>query len=222
MGFVQKCIENSLPIWEQCMETPFLQGIADGTLPEECFKGYIVDDSLYLREYTKVFAWGILHATDMQEIRAYYSLLSFVNEAEDCTRLYYLQRYQLTDEQIQQLPLRKENKDYVDTMINAAQNGQGSAECMMACLPCMLSYGWIFEKMRKEKPRSEQTQYSRFVCDYGSEEYTALCRQWIDFAEKSCANLTAEQKEKCMKIFYDCSVHELKFWQMSNQPRTDI
>ena len=114
---------------------------ADGTLDEACFKGYIVDDSLYLREYPKVFAWGILHSRDMEEIRNYYSLLSFVNEAEDSTRRYYLKRYHLKNEAIQPLPLRPQNQAYVDYMLRTAQNADDTADCMMACMPCMLSYG---------------------------------------------------------------------------------
>ena len=97
MTFLEQCIQDSMPIWQDCLESEFVQGVAHGTLPEECFKGYIVDDSLYLREYSKVFAWGILHSHDMEEIRNYYSLLSFVNESEDATRRYYLKRYHLTD-----------------------------------------------------------------------------------------------------------------------------
>ncbi len=101
MNFLEECIQDSLPIWESCLNTKFLKGVADGSLPEECFKGYIVDDSLYLREYSKVFAWGMIHSRDMAEIRNYYSLLSFVNESEDATRRYYLKRYGITDEEIQ-------------------------------------------------------------------------------------------------------------------------
>ena len=52
MNFLEECIQDSLPIWESCLNTKFLKGVADGSLPEECFKGYIVDDSLYLREYS--------------------------------------------------------------------------------------------------------------------------------------------------------------------------
>ena len=145
MNFLEECIQDSLPIWESCLNTKFLKGVADGSLPEECFKGYIVEDSLYLREYAKVFAWGMTKAKDMQTIRTYYSLLSFVNESEDAERLRCLRQFGLTDEGIQSLPLRPENRAYVDSMIEAAKNGEGAAECMMACLPCMLSYSWIFQ-----------------------------------------------------------------------------
>ena len=160
MSFLDTCIQDSLPIWRSCLETPFLRRMADGTLDEECFKGYIVDDSLYLREYSKVFAWGMIHSNDMEEIRNYYSLLAFVNEAEDSTRRYYLKRYGLLDEEIQPLPLRPENRAYVDYMLNAAKNAADAADCMMACLPCMLSYGWIFGEMLKNVPAVQNTPYA--------------------------------------------------------------
>ena len=68
MSFIRSCVEDSLPVWTSCLQTDFLRGMAEGTLSEACLKGYIVDDSLYLREYAKVFAYGILHAQTMEEI----------------------------------------------------------------------------------------------------------------------------------------------------------
>lgn len=90
MTFTQELIEKNLSVWQQCLDSPFLQQLGAGTLDEACFKGYIVDDSLYLREYAKVFAWGMTKAEDLEAIRTYYSLLSFVNEGEGATRLVYL------------------------------------------------------------------------------------------------------------------------------------
>ena len=195
MSFLDTCIQDSLPIWRSCMETPFLRGVADGTLDEECFKGYIVDDSLYLREYSKVFAWGILHSSDMEEIRNYYTLLAFVNEAEDSTRRYYLKRYGLKDE---------------------------AADCMMACLPCMLSYGWIFGEMLKNVPGVQNTPYARFVNDYAGERYESICKAWEAFTEKVCASIPPEREAHCLEIFRTCSEHERHFWEMAARPRTDL
>ena len=222
MTFLEECIQDSLPIWERCLDTDFLRGVADGTLSEECFKGYIVDDSLYLREYAKVFAWGMLHAQDMAEIRNYYSLLSFVNESEDATRLYYLKRYGITDRDIQPLPLRPENRAYVDTMLKAAQEGEGAAECMMACLPCMHSYGWIFGELIRRSPQVEHTPYWPFVRDYAGNRYEAICSSWSSFTDQACQDLSPQRQAKCREIFHACSLHELHFWEMSARPRTDL
>ena len=222
MTFLELCIQDSLPIWERCLNTPFVQGIGAGSLDEACFKGYIVDDSLYLREYTKVFAWGILHSHDMDEIRSYYSLLSFVNESEDRTRQYYLERYQLTDRVIQSLTLRPENQAYVDYMITAAREGQGAAECMMACLPCMLSYGWIFGELIRRCPGVQDTSYWPFVRDYAGNQYETVCAQWADFTNAVCQDLDPRRLARCREIFSQCSLHELRFWEMSARPREDL
>ena len=121
MSFTKRLVEDSLPIWEDCLNSEFLQ------------------------RYAKVFAWGMTKAEDMDAIRSYYSLLSFVNEGEGATRLHYLRYFGLSDGDIQHLPLRPENQAYTDCMIQAARDGEGTPECMMACLPCMLSYAWIFQ-----------------------------------------------------------------------------
>ena len=222
MNFLEECIQDSLPIWESCLNTKFLKGVADGSLPEECFKGYIVDDSLYLREYSKVFAWGMIHSRDMAEIRNYYSLLSFVNESEDATRRYYLKRYGITDEEIQPLPLRPENRAYVDSMLAAARDGEGAAECMMACLPCMVSYQWIFQRLLQQYPNVRQTPFWPLVRDYTSDAYEQACQSWLAYTDRICQELDTERKAQCSEIFRECSLHELHFWEMSSQPRTDL
>ncbi len=220
--FLDTCIEDSLPIWQNCLETEFLRRLSDGTLREDCFKGYIVDDSLYLREYAKVFAWGMLHSTDMEEIRAYHSLLSFLKESEDATRLVYLARWGLTDQAIQPLPLRPENRAYVDYMISAARDGQGAPECMMACLPCMLSYGWIFQNIAETAPQVRDSLFWPLVRDYADPSYKEVCDHWVDFANQVCAGLTPERAARCREIFRQSSLHELRFWEMSAQPRNDV
>ena len=83
LPFVSALVQADLPVWEQCLQTEFLQKMENGTLSEDCFKSYLVEDSLYLREYAKIFAWGMTKATTMAAMRTYYSLLSFVQENDD-------------------------------------------------------------------------------------------------------------------------------------------
>lgn len=148
--------------------------------------------------------------------------LAFVNEAEDSTRRYYLKRYGLLDEEIQPLPLRPENRAYVDYMLNAAKNADDAVDCMMACLPCMLSYGWIFGEMLKNVPAVQNTPYARFVNDYAGERYESICKAWEAFTEKVCAGVSPGREAHCLEIFRTCSEHEHHFWEMAARPRTDL
>lgn len=221
MSFVEACVKDSLPIWEDCLNSPFLRELEAGTLDKSCFLGYIVDDSLYLREYAKVFAWGMTHAETMDDIRTCYSLLSFVNEGEGSTRLLYLDRFGLRDKDVQRLPQRPENRAYTDCMLEAAIHG-GMPECMMACLPCMLSYGWIFQALLERTPSVRDTPYWPLVRDYAGHEYDGICREWSEYTDRICAGLSPQRTVRCMEIFRACSLHELQFWKMSERPRTDI
>ncbi|MCD8082937.1 MAG: TenA family protein [Clostridiales bacterium] len=222
MSFTEDCIRDSLPIWEECLNTPFLRELEAGTLSEDAFLGYIVDDSLYLREYAKVFAWGMLKAKNMKDIRACYSMISFSNEEEDATRLSYLRKWGLTDDEVQKLPQRPENRAYTEFMIASARDGEGMAECMMACLPCMISYCWIFRKLFARTPGIRDTPFGPLVGDYTNEGYDEACRKWINYTDEICADMGKEKKSRLMEIFRQCSRHELCFWQMSGKPRTDL
>ena len=136
--------------------------------------------------------------------------------------LRYLEQYGLREADIQSLPLRPESRAYLDCMIDAARNGEGEAECLMACLPCMLSYGWLFQKLLKRSPAVKDTYYGALVLDYASPGYDAACRAWAERAEAACTGLSPERAARCRAIFHDCSVHELHFWEMSAKPRTDL
>lgn len=219
MDFVEKCIEDSLPIWEECLASPFLVQLEQGTLPEGCFRDYMVDDSLYLWQYAKVFAWGIIHAQELEALRTFYSFLSFVNEGEGSTRIQYLHHYGLSDDVVKKLPQRPENKAYTDYMVAAAS--EGVAECMMASLPCTLSYGWIFSKILERTPAVRDTIYWPMVKDYTENGYDEICKRWVEFGNKVCQDLPPQRLSRCMEIFRECSRLELGFWHMSEQPRTD-
>ena len=104
----------------------------------------------------------------------------------------------------------------------AAQNAVDAADCMMACLPCMLSYGWIFGEMLKNVPGVQNTPYARFVNDYAGERYESICKAWEAFTEKVCASIPPEREAHCLEIFRTCSEHEHHFWEMAARPRTDL
>lgn len=220
MSFIDTCIADSLPIWEDCLRSEFLVKMTKGTLEEKCFRDYMIDDSLYLRQYAKVFAWGIIGTDDPEAMRTFYSFLSFVNEGEGSTRLHYLKVFGLSDAEVQTLPQRPQNKAYTDFMLKASQ--EGAAECMMASLPCTLSYGWIFSQMLKQHPQMRQTSYWPMLQDYTEKGYAEICDRWIAFGNKLCTDLPQVRLDRCLEIFRECSRLELGFWEMSKHPRTDI
>lgn len=92
----------------------------------------------------------------------------------------------------------------------------------MACLPCMVSYQWIFQRLLQQYPNVRETPFWPLVRDYTSQSYEQACQSWLAYTDRICQDLDAERKAQCSEIFRECSLHELHFWEMSLQPRTDL
>ena len=53
MSLMEKILNLNTPIWDQCADTPFVREIQDGTLPLECFKEYMIQDSIFWKNYAR-------------------------------------------------------------------------------------------------------------------------------------------------------------------------
>ncbi|SHI85149.1 thiaminase II [Lutispora thermophila] len=213
MTFMEETLAQVLPIWDRCVEAPFVQEVKKGTLPMEKFKHYMIQDSIYLKYYARVYGKAIYHSSTLKDIQMFYSALCFVTDTESAVRLSYLNRFGLTDSDIEDIEPFPENKNYIDFMMDIADNGD-ICEMLMAVLPCMLSYNYIFRKIAAE-PESKGSIYRDFIEDYANERYVASCRLWSDFADEKCAALSDDRKKKLAAIFEKASLLELDFWNMS-------
>lgn len=216
MNQIETIIQNNMDVWEACWQEPFVQELVSGTLPMEKFKGYVLQDGVYLRELARVFAMGMSKAPTMAEMQVYYSLLSFVNENENSTRLQYLNQWEISLQQAEECVLTDENKAYMQFLMECAEH-KSMAELIIAVLPCMLSYQWLAKKMLKTNPQALQGPYGPFWQDYVTAGYDDACENWRAFAQKQIETADEQQLARLNDIFRDSSIHEQAFWKMSYQ-----
>lgn len=213
MSFMQEVLKHNRLIWNECASTPFVQELQSGVLPFEKFKSYMIQDSIYLKHYARVYGKVIYNSEKLKDIQLYYSILNFVTDTESAVRLNYLKQFGITDDDIEFIKPLPENKKYIDFMLGIAERGN-IPEILMAVLPCMVSYSHIF---RKIAPSSTQSKYYDFIADYAEDEYAESCNQWCDFANEKCSGLNEQEKESLFNIFQTASYLELDFWKMAYQ-----
>ena len=71
MSFMKETISKSLRIWDECVKSDFISELTRGTLPIEKFKSYMVQDSIYLKHYARVYGKAIFHSTNLRDIQIY-------------------------------------------------------------------------------------------------------------------------------------------------------
>ena len=59
---------------------PFLRGIADGSLPEAMFAGYVAQDAFFLEAFARGYALGVARSPDRGGLEAFVDLLQGVRE----------------------------------------------------------------------------------------------------------------------------------------------
>lgn len=213
MTFMEEVALDAKPIWEKCLQVDFIKEMGNGTLSKEKFLNYIIQDSLYLRDYIKAHAMAVFKSRTLKEMKAFYSVLSYVNDSENATRLKYLSDNGLIDDDIENFEKNSACKAYADFLLDYAVN-YDIPEIVMAFMPCMLGYYEVFQLIIEKYPEVMSSHYKDFVGDYTSAEYKKSCDDWIGFANDICESLDDERKNKLKKIYMRSSVYELEFWEM--------
>lgn len=213
MKFMKETVRHAMPIWDECVNTPFIQELKSGTLPFGKFKLYMIQDSIYLRHYARVYGKAMYHSTTLRDIQFFYSILSFVTDTESAVRLSYLKQFGITDDEVDLIKPLPENQNYIDFMLTIAEQGN-ICEILMVVLPCMFSYSYIFRKIAAE-PETANSKYWDFIQDYADDQYFSDCKAWCDFTDRKCAPLAVMDQERLNNIFKKASHLELDFWKMA-------
>lgn len=210
MGFCEKVRKETDMYWEASFYHPFVQGIADGSLPLEKFKYYMLQDAYYLKHYTKILALAAAKATNDEDIHYFLETARFIHEAElELHRTTFLELGVTTDE-IDNFEEAPATYNYVSHMYNAVHNGD-VAEAFAAILPCPWLYQEIGQKIKHSKPNVPL--YESWIALYSSDEMT----QSIETQKAMMNRFAAEQPKKNNVLrnhFMKSCYYEWQFWEM--------
>ncbi|MBR0462661.1 MAG: thiaminase II [Erysipelotrichaceae bacterium] len=216
MNYSDKLIEYGKEKWKEMFEHPFIQGMIDGTLKKEYFLKYLIQDSKYLVEYAKVYAYAFIKNNDVETMRHIYQDMGLINTNESMMHIRYLKDLGYSEEDCFNSEFNKINRDYLDFMLKVAREGSDK-EAVVAVLPCAFSYYDIACYMLEEaKKRNtlEGNYFRHWFEDYSSDSYKVIYDSAVDLCNMVIKDPTEEEDAKYKKIFLESCDHELKFWSM--------
>ena len=212
MTLMERITADSLDLYEAAAAEPFLEELGTGKLDRKMFLDYIVQDSIYLRDYMKAFAMGMFRSRTLRDMQFFYSVLGFVNDNENATRLQYLADGGLTDDDVEKIAKKEACRDYTAFLLKTAETGS-LEEILMSVMPCMTGYEYLFRKTLERHPEVLGTYYGPLVKDYTAPFYSECCRMWEAYCGKVCADYP--DKEHLSSVFREAARHELMFWKMA-------
>lgn len=217
MSFSEKVINDPRvkKYYNDYIKHPFIQDLRDGKLDRKKFENYLIQDSLYLKEYGKVYAHVFLKINSIKDLQFLHTCIGVVVADETNMHTKYLKDYNLDVYKVDDMEVKPANRNYLDYMLSFTEKGD-IKEIFMSALPCTLTYEYIGKTLKTQsKINIANNYYGPWIEEYAGEEFQKFSLNSCKFLDKICANIDEEEEEKLIKIFLKACEHEMKFWDMS-------
>jgi thiaminase (transcriptional activator TenA) len=214
----ERAASFSAELWESISDIygairahPFLTGLTDGTLREDSFAYYVVQDALYLRDYARALAALASRAPTSAAMRMFASQAAEAVTAELELHGTLLGELGIPRESLQRAEPAPTNLAYTSYLL-ATVRGGSYAEGVGAILPCF----WIYAQVGRDLSvsGSPDHRYRRWIDTYGAAEYGAVVAAVIAETDRLSRTLSETEQGLLRRHFRVTSRYEWMFWQM--------
>jgi thiaminase/transcriptional activator TenA len=212
MKFSEYLRQKANASWQASFEHPFVTGIADGTLPLQCFKYYVLNDSYYLSVFAKVQALGAAKAPDLHTTSRLAAHAQGTYEAELELHRNFIQRLGITEEEIAAFEPAPTAYAYTTHLQTVGYTGT-LGEIIAAILPCYWLYLEIGRRLQGATP--SEPIYQDWIRAYGGDWFATLVQEQIDRLDALAENASPEERKRMERHFLISSQYELSFWEMA-------
>ena len=209
--FTKELWQEIIPIYESIIHHPFIKGLTDGSLSEESFKFYVIQDALYLREFARSLSIAAAKAPEDDWIIMFNEHSAGALKVERALHDSFFRDFRLRKKDIVNTTLAPTNLAYTSYLLSTAYSSPFH-EVIGALLPCY----WIYWEVGKAliSRGSPNPLYQRWIDTYGGEEYARIVKAVLNITNKVARDLKEDQKEAMKKHFMTTSRYEWMFWDM--------
>ncbi|MCM1983490.1 TenA family protein [Lyngbya confervoides] len=170
MGLSASLWRQNLDLAHACLDHPFVQGIADGSLARDCFAYYIGQDAFFLDAFARAYSLAAAKAPCRESFATLHHLASGV-----LTELELHEGYALSwDIDIHTVQPGSATRQYTD-FLGATAWSQPLGVTVVAMAPCMRLYAFLGQSLAQQQPLS--SSYHAWVDTYSSPEFEQLAQQ---------------------------------------------
>jgi thiaminase/transcriptional activator TenA len=205
--------ETASAIWAAQHAHPFVRGIGDGTLDPDRFGFWLRQDWLYLIDYSRLFAAGVLRAPDLAAMTAFAELLRGIMVTEMDLHRSYVAGFGITETDLERETKAPTTQGYTDFLLRVATTGD-YAELLGALLPCLWGYNEIGLRLAEGGMPTDE-RYRAWIGMYASDEFTQLAAWGRELTDAACAGLPEPALRRVAEAFVTSSRYELAFWEMA-------
>ena len=214
MGFITEIENQTLSIRQAILEHPFITGIGDGSLPVDRFKYYVIQDYVYLIDYSRALAIASARAIDLKDMSWFAGLLDETLNQEMALHRSYCQEFGINLQELESVEPASTTKSYTNFLLKTAYQGS-FGELVASLLPCQWGYWEIGDHLLKRGLPTSAPLYAQWIKMYTSEEFTELAHQIREMADRIGGGAGLAEQAAMRQAYTDSVRLEHRFWDMA-------
>jgi thiaminase/transcriptional activator TenA len=210
-SFSAELWDSTADIYAAILAHPFVRGLTDGSLPQEAFTFYVIQDALYLRWYAQALAAVASKATDNAGTEMFARHAAGIIDVEMTLHESLLADLDIDAAAAETADEAPTTLAYTSYLL-ASTGGGSYAEGVGAVLPCY----WIYWEVGKHllSQGSPNPRYQKWIDTYGAEEFGGEALEVIAVADRLGPGLGAAERARARRHFRATSRYEWMFWDM--------
>ena len=214
MAFADDMERESLPIRQAILAHPFVAGVGAGTLETARFKHYVLQDYVYLIDYSRVLALAAAKAPDLPTMGWFARLLDeTLNREMDLHRRYCAQ-FGITPAELESTIAAPTTVAYTSYLLRLAHQGS-FAELVAGLLPCQWGYWEIGDHLARQGEPAEAPLYCQWIQMYADPEFAALADQLRNLANRLGESAGPIELTAMGQAYLTSLRFEYRFWDMA-------
>jgi thiaminase/transcriptional activator TenA len=205
------------PDWDAYVGAPFVQSLADGSLPRGAFLTYLAQDYIFLIHFSRAWSLAVTKAGSLAEMRACSATVHALLETETRLHVDLCGRAGITEAHLAATAEAPQNLAYTRYVLEAGYSGD-FLDLLAALAPCVLGYGEIGARLLAD---SHDPAYAEWIATYGGADYQALCQDTAALIDSAVASRLGPQAhtlprwKQLQERFSTATRLEAAFWTLA-------
>ena len=210
--------ENHKDNWLLYTKHEFINKLSNDTLKEEKFLNYLIQDYLFLIQFSKAWSLAILKSDNLEEMKIAASTVNDLINFEMELHITLCANYGISKADLENADEENENIAYTRYVLELGYSGD-FLDLLSSLAPCVLGYGEIGLNCQNSNPKT--IMYKKWIETYSSIEYQDVCKNVSGLIDKAFllrlgSNFENTYKwKKVNQIFKKATLLEVDFWNMA-------
>ena len=166
-----------------------MRGLRDGSLPIECFKGYVAQDAYFLEAFARAYAFCLANSGSREDLYGFAGLIAGVLQ-ELKLHKGYAERWRVDLDGVAPI---EATRAYVDFLLETARRGN-LGETIAAMTPCMRLYAFLGRSLAVNNVAKLYSEWVKTYADPGFEALAAQLEALLDLHAEDSETVRANYR----------------------------